>query len=81
MTLIIRNSKILGGDNVCGDTQQYGDTITFRASLKTVGNNFKYISSVDVQEYINQCKNCSLQDFSTVQNIRMQYEMCEGFRT
>ena len=70
---------IPGSENVWGDTQQYGDTVTFRAALKTVGKNFKHMSSTDVQEYINQCENCSLQDISTKQSIRMQYELSEGF--
>ena len=42
---------------------------TFRTVLKAVGNNSENMSS--------KIHN-SLQDFSTMQNIRMQYELYEG---
>jgi hypothetical protein len=71
-SVIIRNSMIPGSDNVSSDSQQCGSTVILRAALEAVRKNFKNKSSTDVQEYTNQCKNCSLQDFSTVQNIRMQ---------
>ena len=60
------------------DPQKYGDTVTFGAPLKAVGKNSENTSSTEIQEYINQSKNCSLQDFSTTQSIRMQYELYEG---
>ena len=48
--------------------------MTFRTTLKAVGNNSENMSS----KIHKQCKSCSLQDFSTMQNIRMQYELYEG---
>ena len=51
---------------------------TFRTALKAVGKNSENMSSSEVQEYINQFKICPLQDFSTMQNIRTQYELYEG---
>lgn len=43
-----------------------------------MGKNSENMSSTDVQEYISQCKSCPLQDFSTMQNIKMQYKLYEG---
>jgi hypothetical protein len=51
--------------------------VTFGTAIKAVGKNSENMSSSEVQEYINQCKNCYLQDFSTMQNIRIQYELYE----
>jgi hypothetical protein len=50
--------------------------VNFGAALKAVGKNSKNMSSTKVQECRNQCKNCSLQDFSTMKNIKMKYELC-----
>jgi hypothetical protein len=50
------------------------DAVTFRTALKAVGKNSENMSS----KYINQCKSYSLQDFSSIQNIIMQYELYEG---
>ena len=52
--MIIINCTILGIENVSGDPQQYGDTMTFQAALKAVGKNSENMSSIDSQEYINQ---------------------------
>lgn len=65
------NSMITGSKNVSDDPEQYGN------ALKAVEKNSENMSSTDRQEYINQCKNCFLKDFSTTQNIRMQYELYE----
>lgn len=70
-SMFSRNSTIPGSKNVSGDT------VTFRAALKAVGKTSENMSSTEVQKYINQCKNCSLKDISTMQNIRMTYELYE----
>ena len=44
------------------------NVMTFRTALKAVGKNSKNVSSKIYK-----------QDFSTMQNIRMQYELYEGF--
>ena len=48
-----------------GDPQQNDDAMTFRIALKAVGKNSKNMSS-------------KIYNFSTMQNIRMQYELYEG---
>ena len=53
---------ILGSENVSGDPYQNGDTVTFRTALKAVGKNSENMSS-------------KIYNFSTMQNIRMQYEL------
>jgi hypothetical protein len=68
-SMITRNSTILGSKNVSGNSPQNDDLVTFRTVLKAVGNNSENMSS--------KIHN-SLQDFSTIQNIRMQYELYEG---
>ena len=55
-SMIIRNSTVPGSENVSGDPQQNGSTVTFRTALKDVGKNSENMN----QEYVNQCNNCSL---------------------
>lgn len=43
-SIIIRNSTILGSNNVSGDLQQNGDAMTFRAAFKAVGKNSENMS-------------------------------------
>jgi hypothetical protein len=73
-SMMTRNSTILGSNTVSGNFPQNDDSVTFRTVLKAVGNNSENMSS----KIHKQCKSCSLQDFSTRQNIRMQYELYEG---
>jgi hypothetical protein len=44
-SMIIRNSMILGSENVSSVPQQNGNTVTFRTALKTVGKNSENMSS------------------------------------
>ena len=61
-----------------GVPQQNSNAVTFNTAPKAFRKNSENMSSSEIQEYINQFKICPLQDFSTMQNIRMQYELYEG---
>ena len=58
---IIRNSTILGGRGMSNVPQQNSNAVTYKTALKTFSENSEYISSRTYK-----------QDFSTMQNIRMQ---------
>ena len=58
-SLIMRSSKSLGGEDM---SQHMVTAVTFRTAFEAVGNNSEKISS-------------RMYNFSTMQNIRMQYEL------
>jgi hypothetical protein len=61
--MIIRNSMSPGGENVF--LSKMTNAVTFRTALKAVGKNSENMSS-------------RIYNFSTMQNIRIQYEFYEG---
>ena len=65
--MIIRNSTNPESKNVSNVSRQNGNAVTFRTALKAVGKNWEYMISGIYK-----------QDFSTMQNIRMQYELFAG---
>ena len=66
-SMIVRNSMSLGGNNVSNVSWQNGNTVSFRTAIKVVGKNSENMSSRIYK-----------QEFSTMQNIKMQYELYEG---
>ena len=65
-SMIIRSSKIAGSETVFNVPQQNVNPVTSRKALKAVGRNSEKVSS-------------RIYNFSTMQNMRMQYELYEGF--
>jgi hypothetical protein len=63
---IMRDSISLGGTGVSNISAKWENAVTFRTALKAVGKNYKNMSS-------------KIYSFSTMQNVRTQYELYEGF--
>ena len=66
-SMIIRNSTSLRGKSEPNVLSKMGKAVTFRTAFKAVGKNSENMSS-------------RIYNFSTMQNIRMQYELCEGLQ-
>jgi hypothetical protein len=66
--MIIRNSMSQGGKDMCNDFRKMVNAVTYKTTLKAIGKNSKNMSSKIYKENI-----------STMQNIKMQCELYEGF--